>query len=445
MLNRRLKDTESTEARWLRARIHLLLGNYKYSRKDFNMLNKITSSERENLTSIWRDLEDSEAAYDQGMTAHALGNWESSVVHLSKALTVAKESTSALLLRAESFLGLGDFGGVKHDCGLVLRSQPHNPKALALLSRAVYEILGKLDAALACLRLCMRIPDGFRECSDLFDRLTEIAELDSQAKMFRDAGDVSGEVAHLEKLLSLDRTSVYANEARVRLCHLYPIQKDAEYTILVCSQAIVAIDEKDKEEMGVYSLYGWRAWAFAKIQRFKDALRDIDTAIRIKSPPSHVFLDLKQMIEKAMKIISERDYYQILEIERSATKKEIKAAYRRLVMIWHPDKSDHPEAEERFMLIVEAWEVLRDENLRSKFDRGEDVSVKAREKREKGMKFTFDKKDIRKDGYIKAKTTDPQTGEEEFVYIKIRENESENDGPIATHPRKQLPKHCCIF
>ena len=68
-----------------------------------------------------------------------------------------------------------------------------------------------------------------------------------------------------------------------------------------------------------------------------------------------------------------KNYYTTLGIERQSTDDEIKKAYRKLALKYHPDKNKHPGAEERFKEIAEAYEVLSDSNKRAAFDRyGED-------------------------------------------------------------------------
>ena len=64
-----------------------------------------------------------------------------------------------------------------------------------------------------------------------------------------------------------------------------------------------------------------------------------------------------------------RDYYKVLEIDKKASQDEIKKAYRKLAMKWHPDKNkDSKTAEEKFKLINEANEVLSDPVKRKKYD-----------------------------------------------------------------------------
>jgi molecular chaperone DnaJ len=68
--------------------------------------------------------------------------------------------------------------------------------------------------------------------------------------------------------------------------------------------------------------------------------------------------------------VSKRDYYNVLGIERSASEQEVKSAYRKLALKYHPDRNpgDH-HAEERFKEAAEAYSVLADANKRSLYDR----------------------------------------------------------------------------
>ena len=66
---------------------------------------------------------------------------------------------------------------------------------------------------------------------------------------------------------------------------------------------------------------------------------------------------------------TERDYYEVLGVERTADEAEIKKAFRRLARSVHPDVSDAPDAEERFREVVEAYEVLSKPETRELYDR----------------------------------------------------------------------------
>jgi molecular chaperone DnaJ len=68
--------------------------------------------------------------------------------------------------------------------------------------------------------------------------------------------------------------------------------------------------------------------------------------------------------------VSKRDYYEVLSVERTATDGEIKSAYRKLALKYHPDRNpgDH-QAEERFKECAEAYAVLADGEKRAAYDR----------------------------------------------------------------------------
>ena len=66
----------------------------------------------------------------------------------------------------------------------------------------------------------------------------------------------------------------------------------------------------------------------------------------------------------------QRDYYEILSVERTASHEEIKKSYRKLAMQYHPDRNPgDSEAEAKFKEAAEAYDVLRDSDKRARYDR----------------------------------------------------------------------------
>src|SRR5438552_7175967 len=66
--------------------------------------------------------------------------------------------------------------------------------------------------------------------------------------------------------------------------------------------------------------------------------------------------------------MDKRDYYDVLGVQKGAGKDEIKSAYRKLALQYHPDRNKSPEATERFKEISEAYAILSDDEKRNQYD-----------------------------------------------------------------------------
>src|ERR1700749_5259390 len=76
--------------------------------------------------------------------------------------------------------------------------------------------------------------------------------------------------------------------------------------------------------------------------------------------------------------MSKRDYYKVLDVPKTATEAEIKKAYRRLAMKFHPDRNPNDkDAEERFKEAKEACEILTDAQKRAAYDQYGHAGVEA--------------------------------------------------------------------
>lgn len=65
---------------------------------------------------------------------------------------------------------------------------------------------------------------------------------------------------------------------------------------------------------------------------------------------------------------TKRDYYDILGVSKNASQEELKRAYRKQALEWHPDRNKSPEAEKKFKEINEAYEVLSDTEKKAAYD-----------------------------------------------------------------------------
>ena len=65
---------------------------------------------------------------------------------------------------------------------------------------------------------------------------------------------------------------------------------------------------------------------------------------------------------------NKRDYYEVLGVKKDATDDELRRAYRKLAMQWHPDRCKDPDAKDKFAEISEAYDVLHDKDKRAQYD-----------------------------------------------------------------------------
>merc|ERR1712100_150894 len=137
-----------------------------------------------------------------------------------------------------------------------------------------------------------------------------------------------------------------------------------------CTRAI----ELDPNYVKAYSR---RAQLRLQAEQFEDAVRDYEQAQRLDPDNAELARNLKHA-QLELKKSKRKDYYKILEIPPDADDNQIKKAYRKMALKYHPDKnSETPEAskaaEEKFKLVAEAYQVLSDPKKRRRFDSGADL------------------------------------------------------------------------
>lgn len=121
-----------------------------------------------------------------------------------------------------------------------------------------------------------------------------------------------------------------------------------------------------------------------------------------------------------------KTYYEILDVGKKASQKDIKSAYRRLALLYHPDKNKLPEAEEMFKKIAEAYSVLSDPIKRKQYDiDNKPINVMIRREQEKRWQIIREKK--QRDARTNQILWDFNLyQEQEHIKAKQRENEAMN-------------------
>jgi len=270
-------------------------------------------------------------------------------------------------MRADAYLGLGNVPHAISDIRSVTKLTLDNTAGYYKLASLHYQ-LGEADEALNEIRECLKLDPEHKDCHPLYKKAKKVAKFilsakeASQEQSWEECIDSANKVLKNEPTIENIRFHAYD-----RLCHCELKAGNPLDSRKACSEALRIEDEP--------RLYCDRADAYSAEDMFTEAVKDYRSAL----DKDEDFQRAKEGMARAQKLekqAAKRDYYKILGVKRSATKKEINKAYKKLAMQWHPDKfqdeEDKKAAEKKFMDIAAAKEVLTDEEMRQKYDQGED-------------------------------------------------------------------------
>jgi len=297
-------------------------------------------------------------------------NWsqfEPAIESLNELMEYIPWDPSLRELRSECYLGMGNVIHAISDIRTVTKLTTDNTAAAFKLSNLHYQI-GEAEESLIEIRECLKLDPEHKDCYPFYKKLKKVAKFLNKAKESRDQQEWSECVDNAQKVLKNEPTVEGIRfHAYDRLCHCQKEAGNAAESRKACGEAIKIEDEP--------RLYCDRAEAYLLEDMFDEAINDFRTAL----DKDESFSRAKEGMAKAQKLqkqAGKRDYYKILGVKRSATKKEIQKAYKNLALQWHPDKFQDEEekkaAEKKFMDIAAAKEVLTDAEMRAKYDAGED-------------------------------------------------------------------------
>jgi len=305
----------------------------------------------------------------QGANAAYLAeNYEMAAALYHQALQFVEQGHDLVWPKAVSLFHIGDYYGVISDTGRLLKADGQNIDAYRLRGQA-YHRLGDHDQAVLHFREGLKLDPEHAECKKGHKLVKSLEKKKKKGQDAFDKGDTQAAIDHWLAAMEIDPTHAAFNRPLLlQVAKAYSKLKQHD-------QAIEMINQHLAEQETVEGL-----WALGdaqqKADRYNEAVQTFNQAVELATD------DLKQearnklqQAQVALKQSKEKNYYKILGLARSADSKEIKKAYRDLARQWHPDKNPDniEEAEKMFMDIGEAYEVLSDDELKARYDRGEDV------------------------------------------------------------------------
>lgn len=141
-------------------------------------------------------------------------------------------------------------------------------------------------------------------------------------------------------------------------------------------EALKDINESIRLNDAYTKAYVRRGNIYMALKMYEEARYDFQK-VKEREPTNQDALKLLEQAKKEEKAAKKRDYYKILGVDKSSSDADIKKAYKKLAIKWHPDKNNQSEeahklAEKTFRDINDAYTVLSDPKKRQMYDNGMD-------------------------------------------------------------------------
>ncbi|KAH7677869.1 Dnaj-like subfamily c member 3 protein [Dioscorea alata] len=273
----------------------------------------------------------------------------------------------AKFLKVKLLLGVKDYSSAITETGYILKEDENNLDALLLRGRAYY-YLSDHDVASRHYHKGLRLDPEHAELKKAYFGLKNLLKKTKSAEDNAAKGKLRMAVEDYRAALALDPIHTAHNvHLHLGLCKVLVDLGRGKDAVDSCTEAL----EIDGEL--VEALFQ-RGKAKLITEDWEGAVEDLKSAAQ-KSPQDMNIREALRKAEKSLKLSKRKDWYKILGIPKTASVAEIKRAYKKLALQWHPDKNvdNHEEAEAQFREIAAAYEVLGDEDKRVRYDRGEDI------------------------------------------------------------------------
>ncbi|CAG8516193.1 9066_t:CDS:2 [Scutellospora calospora] len=323
------------------------------------------------------------------------GNYDICIENILNVIKISPYSTRLRLTRADCHLAKGEVEEGVRDLSSASQLKPGDPELLTRLCLLNYFSLYNPEQASQNLKQCLRYDPENKECKILHRFIKKI-----EKEVERVINDIDGHrwkkaisklleqpnkeqsnkestnkglINEIEEELQTLNEGRQRNELLVKLygwtCKAYKELKDVKNSLKWCDKTL-KLDENNVEALIN------RAEILIEEEDYEGALNDYKKAHDLTQGLDNRTKQGYQKADRLLKQSKKKDYYKILGVSRKADKKEIKKAYRKLAQEWHPDKYkgdlSQDQVAKKMSAINEAYEVLSYDELRARFDNGED-------------------------------------------------------------------------
>lgn len=267
-----------------------------------------------------------------------------------------KEPRKWTLLAAEAQLRLANENslGKAQDIAIsMLRENNQDPDALLIRARSFYG-MGDTDKALGTLKMCLGLDPDMKQAIKLLRTVQKLVRTKEEgnaafkAKDYQKAIDLYAQALEVDPKNKDMNSKILNNRAQA-----YISLKDYDNAISDCNEAL-RLDPSFIKAQKI------RAKAHGASGNWEEAIKDYKSVAESNPTEKGIQEDIRRA-EFELKKSQRKDYYKTLGVSKDASETDIKKAYRKLAVRYHPDKNrDGEEGDEKFKEIGEAYETLMD-------------------------------------------------------------------------------------
>ncbi|KAJ3116273.1 hypothetical protein HDU96_010047 [Phlyctochytrium bullatum] len=343
----------------------------------------------------------------------ALAAVEKAVVHVDSSITYSSGAGASKLtkadlsgispkwkiMRAEALLGLRELAEAGKIIQNLLLSDSTNSEALVIRAEILYlNDTHPITHVQQVLQQALAFDPDNRRARAFMKRIKAMEALKKEGNDAFGRGDWAAAIEAYSKFLAEDpeggvvKVKVLSNRATVRskMSNHSECIKDATAAIELLelitfgpqnpdTHSPTSADCQSSSNSALFlKLYLRRADSSLKLEKYDEALRDYNFANGLKPNDREIQNAIRQT-QTLQKQAKRKDYYKILELDRGASENEIRKAFRRLALVYHPDKQagmsddEKEKASAKFKEINEAYSVLSDPRKKEMYDSGMDV------------------------------------------------------------------------
>lgn len=360
-------DPKFTKGHMFRAKVYKVTGACEAALEDLRQIQAVQPAHKEAMAERPK-VEQCVALMQQARAMLSAHQFEAAKSTITQALDIAYDSHKLLMMRVGCHVALRDWQSVLVDTRKVLQADKSNMDALYARGRAYY-FLGEHDNALTHWKEGLRLDPERGDMKDATKALRLLLRRITNADSSLASGQPAEALDEIEAALGLDpshqviRPGLMLKKAEA----LIKLKRFGEAKDV--ASGLIASDESNVD--------AWvkRAEAKMGLAEFEAAVQDYTKATQLNQQHQAAAQGLHQAQIELKKSL-QKDFYKELGIPRDANARQIKKAYRKAALQWHPDKHegdvDKSVAEKKFQAVAEAYEVLSDPEIKGKYDRGED-------------------------------------------------------------------------